>query len=361
MGRLALYVAITNHGFGHVTRTASVLAELQHRCPEILLTVATTAPRWLLEEYLSGEFVYRPQRLDIGVLQSDSLTFNKEATYQQLNALRATAPELIETESRFIREQGIPLIFADIPPLATQIAKAAGVPCWMMSNFGWDLIYTQWGDEFSEIVNWVQDCFKDCDRLFRLPFHAPMPSFPVVEDISLTGGKPKFTPEKIRETLNLSAPQEQIALLTFGGLGLNEVPYHNLQYFPDWQFITFDEIVPGHWPNLVKIDGRTYRPVDLMPACGRLISKPGYGTFSEACCVGIPVISIPRDDFAEAHYLLTGLQQYSAHQILEPDEFTTSNWEFLRRPMLPPQSDQRLAIDGNEVIAQALLDFLLKG
>jgi hypothetical protein len=360
MGRLALYVAITNHGFGHVTRTASVLAELQRRCPEILLTVVTTAPRWLLEEYLPGEFVYRPQRLDIGVVQSDSLTFDKEATFHELEALRAIAPELIETESRFIREQGIPLILADIPPLATQIAKAAGVPCWMMSNFGWDLIYTQWGDAFDEIVSWVQDCFKDCDRLFRLPFHAPMPSFPVVEDINLTGGHPKFSPEKIREKLNLSAPKEQIVLLTFGGLGLNQIPYRNLQYFPDWQFITFDASAPEHWPNLIKIDGQTYRPVDLMPACGRLISKPGYGTFAEACCVGIPVISIPRDDFAEARYLLAGLQQYSVHQILEPDEFIASNWEFLRRPMVPPQSSQGLATDGNGAIAQAVLDFLQK-
>jgi Glycosyltransferase family 28 C-terminal domain len=360
MGRLALYVAITNHGFGHVTRTASVLAELQRRCPEILLTVVTTAPRWLLKEYLSGEFVYRPQRLDIGVVQSDSLTFDKEATFKELTALRAIAPELIETESRFIREQGIPLILADIPPLATQIAKAAGVPCWMMSNFGWDLIYTQWGDDFSEISNWVQDCFKDCDRLFRLPFHAPMPTFPVVEDINLTGGQPKYSETEIRNKLNLSAPKEKIVLLTFGGLGLNQVPYDNLRYFPDWQFIAFDANAPEHWQNLIKIDGQTYRPVDLMSACGCLISKPGYGTFAEACRVGIPVISIPRDDFAEAQYLLTGLQQYSAHRILEPDEFETSNWEFLKRPMLPPQSSQKLATDGNEAIAQAVLDFLQK-
>jgi hypothetical protein len=360
MGRLALYVAITNHGFGHVTRTASVLAELQRRCPELLLTVVTTAPRWLLEAYLSADFIYRPQRLDIGVVQSDSLTFDKAATFRELKALQAIAPELIATESRLIREQGIPLILADIPPLATQIAKAAGVPCWMMSNFGWDLIYSQWGNEFNEMVNWVQDCFKDCDRLFRLPFHAPMPNFPVVEDMSLTGGHPKYIEAEIRQKLNLDVPKEKIVLLTFGGLGLNEVPYNNLQYFPDWQFITFDANAPEHWPNLRKIDGRTYRPVDLMPACGRLLSKPGYGTFVEACRVGIPVISIPRDDFAEAQYLLAGLRQYSTHQILEPEEFTTSHWEFLERPMHPPQSAQKLASNGNEAIAQAVLDFLQK-
>lgn len=358
MGRLALYVAITNHGFGHVTRTASVLATLQQLCPELSLTVVTTAPRWLLETYLSAEFTYRPQRLDIGVVQGDSLTFDISSTLQELKALRASAPALVETESRFIRQQNISLVLADIPPLATQVAKAAGVPCWMMGNFGWDLIYEQWGKDFAESVAWVQSCFSDCDRLFRLPFHAPMTNFPTIQDTGLTGGQPKRTAQEIRDQLGLNVPQEKVALLTFGGLGLNSIPFDNLQHFPDWQFITFNAQAPDHWKNLIKVDGKTYRPVDLMPACGRLISKPGYGTFSEACRVGIPVTSLPRDDFAEAQFLLAGLQQYSHHQILEPEEFTTPGWEFLNRPINSPQSSQRLATDGNEVIAQTVLEFL---
>ncbi len=47
--RPILYVAITNHGFGHATETASVAAKIQQMCPEILLILVTTAPRWLLE------------------------------------------------------------------------------------------------------------------------------------------------------------------------------------------------------------------------------------------------------------------------------------------------------------------------
>ncbi len=357
MSRPSLYVAITNHGFGHVTRTASVLAELQQRCPELRLIVVTTAPRWLLEAYLTADFIHRPRQLDIGVIQSDSLTLDPAATLTALEQLRASATELIDAESRFIKDQGIQLVLADIPPLATQIAKAAGVPCWMMSNFGWDLIYQQWGEKFDGMVSWIQDCFADCDRLFRLPFHAPMSGFPVIEDIGLTGGQPRHTPAEICDKLKLSVPKERVVLLTFGGLGLHDIPYHRLEYFPDWQFITFDTKAPDHWPNLVKVNGQAYRPVDIMPACGLMVSKPGYGTFAEGCRVGIPIVSLPRANFAEAQYLLAGLQQYSSHQILEAGEFTASSWEFLERPMNPPLTTQRLATDGNEVIAQAILTF----
>ncbi|MGB8697835.1 MAG: glycosyl transferase [Thermosynechococcaceae cyanobacterium] len=359
MARPSVYVAITNHGFGHITRTASVLAELQRRCPDLSLIVATTAPHWLLEAYLSEDFIHRPRQLDIGVIQSDSLTMDRAATLYELQKLQSAAPALIKAESQFIRAQGVQLVLADIPPIATQIAKAAGVPCWMMSNFGWDLIYEHWGDEFSEMVQWIQACFAGCDRLFRLPFHAPMSVFPRMEDVGLTGGTPRFTASELRAKLNLTAPQEKVVLLTFGGLGLHTIPYHHLEYFPDWQFITFDTHAPEKWPNLIKMNGQAYRPVDIMPACGCLISKPGYGTFAEACRLEIPIISLPRADFAEAPYLLAGLQQYSRHQILEPGEFTTSCWEFLHRPLHPPQSKARLATNGNEAIAQAVLDFLV--
>jgi hypothetical protein len=357
MSAITLYVAITNHGFGHVTRTASVLAALKRRYPAIQLILVTLAPRWLLESYLTSDFIYRPRQLDIGVIQSDSLTMDLPATLKALRQIRKTAAETIAEEATFIQDQGIQLVLADIPPLAVPIAKAAGVPCWMMSNFGWDLIYGQWGDAFAEEVDWIQSCFAHCDRLFRLPFHAPMSVFPNREDVGLTGGSPRHDPDTLRQDLRIQVPSEKIVLLTFGGLGLSTIPYANVQHFPDWLFLTLDRDAPNRWPNLIRLDGQTYRPVDLMSVCGVVISKPGYGTFSEACRLNIPLITVPRRDFAEAQYLIEGIQHYNHHQILEPGEFTQSAWEFLHRPCHPPRSPQRVPIDGNELIVQAMGQF----
>jgi hypothetical protein len=357
MTQKALYVAITNHGFGHVTRTASVLATLKQRQPDLQLILVTKAPRWLLESYLGSDFIYRPRQLDIGVIQRDSLTMDLPATLAALQQIRKTAPETIAEESAFIQEHQIPLVLADIPPLAVPIAKAAGVPCWMMSNFGWDLIYSDWGAEFMPEVDWIQSCFVQCDRLFRLPFHAPMSIFPIQEDVGLTGGSPRYAAEDLRSKLQIQVPQDNIVLLTFGGLGLNAIPYANVQRFSDWLFLTLDRDVPADYPNLIPLDGQAYRPVDLMAICGRVVSKPGYGTFSEACRLGVPLVALPRRDFAEAQYLLNGLQQYSPHQILEPGEFFKSNWEFLHRCWNTPQSHSPIPKQGNETIAQAIGDY----
>lgn len=358
MARPTLYAAITNHGYGHATRTAAVLAEIQRLAPDILLIVVTSAPRWLIESYIPGDFIYRSRVLDVGVVQSDGLSMNVPATLAQLQEIRTYQNRLVAAEVDYIKQTGAQLILADIPPLASVIAEAAGIPCWMASNFGWDLIYQQWGDEFAEIVAWVTDCFQKCDRLFRLPFHAPMSAFTDITDIGLTGATPRYTTLELRRKFGIEADPEKTVLLSFGGLGLAKIPYRNLQQFPDWQFITFDRWAPDTFPNLVKVTDTHYRPVDMMPLCGRIISKPGYGTFAEACLLDIPIISIPRHDFAEAQYLLTGLQDYNAHYLLADNEFSESHWEFLFKPLNLPRQGQSLPKKGNQTLAKAVIDYL---
>jgi hypothetical protein len=350
-----LYVAITNHGFGHATRLASVIAAIQKLYPTIQIIVSTNAPRWLLASYIPGDFVYHPCALDVGVVQSDSLTMDKAATLAQLRQIRAQATARVAAEADFIRQHQVGLILADIPPLATLVAQAAGIPCWMSSNFGWDFIYRAWGGEFVEMADWMGDCFSRCDQLFRLPFYEPMSRFPVITDVGLTGGTPGYDLQELQDKFGLCGERDRTVLLTFGGLGLDQIPYGNLVQFPDWQFITFDEKAPD-LPNLFKINRNLYpyRPVDFMPLCGRVISKPGYGTFAEACRVGVPIVSVTRDNFAEAAVLIEGIQNYAQHQVLTPHELTEGNWEFLHQAPQPPRQSQTLALDGNEVIAHAV-------
>ncbi|MBE9127564.1 MULTISPECIES: glycosyl transferase [unclassified Coleofasciculus] len=356
MSRPALYIAITSHGFGHAVRASSVAAAIQRLCPEILLILVTTTPRWLLESYIPGDFIHRPRAFDVGVIQADSLSMDKTATLEKLQAIRAAQNSIIAGEVNFIRTNRVGLVLADIPPLAAKIAKTAGIPSWMMSNFGWDFIYRDWGGEFVEIADWISECYGECDRLFRLPLHEPMAAFPTITDVGLTGGTPRYSLDQLRKKLGLNTPPSQTVLLTFGGLSLQQIPYHTLSQFPDWQFITFDSLAP-ELPNLLKVVGHDYRPVDFMPLCGRVVSKPGYSTFAEALRLNIPIVSLTREDFAEAPLLLEGIQNYAYHQIVTPTEFFQGRWEFLHRSLQPPKQSHSVAKDGTEAIAQAVVRY----
>ena len=157
MTRRTLYVAITNHGFGHATRAASVAAAVKHLAVDTDIILATTAPRWLLESYLKAPFGLREQALDVGVLQPDSLTVDRPATLAALQQLQQRQGELVEQEAAFLQAAEVDLVLGDIPPLVAIAAQAANVPCWMMSNFGWDFIYRAWGGEFGAIADWIQN------------------------------------------------------------------------------------------------------------------------------------------------------------------------------------------------------------
>jgi hypothetical protein len=282
---------------------------------------------------------------------------NRQATLDKLQQLRQQERHLVAGEVNFIKQNRISLVLADIPPMATAIAKAAGLPCWMVSNFGWDFIYRAWGGEFEAIADWIAARFSQCDQLFRLPFHEPMSAFPNITDVGLTGGSPQFDLEDLRQKFSLTAPPEQTILMTFGGLGLEQIPYHNLSKFPDWQFLTFDRNAPA-LPNLVQVTDHRYRPVDFMPLCGRVMSKPGFSTFAEACRLDVPLVSVTREGFAEAPILLAGMQDHNPHQILTPAEFFQSDWPFLHEPPQPPKTSVPVAKDGNQTIARTILDYL---
>ncbi len=368
--RPILYVAVTAHGFGHATRVASVVATLQKMWPALLPVMVTRAPRWLLDSYLEQDFIYRPRSLDVGVIQGDSLSIDRGATLDRLQDIRKQSQSILAAEAGFIRQMSVKngrvvLILADLPPLAAALGKLLGIPCWALGNFGWDFIYQEWGAPFAQEVEWIQKQFSLCDRLFRLPFHEPMASFPKITDVGLTGGTPRFSPEELRERLRIpNCPRDRTILLTFGGLGLDAIPYDNLMMFPDWHFVTFDRSAPD-LPNLTRIADpddptqatREYRPVDLLPICGKVVSKPGYSTFSESCRFEVPIISIERDGFAEAPILLDGLRDYAYHQIVDRAQFFEGPWTFLKDDPLPPRlQNNRLPTDGNRAIAQAIID-----
>lgn len=358
MKRLTIYIAITNHGYGHTTRTAAIANTIQKLCPDVLLILTTTAPRWLIESYIQGDFILRQRALDLGIIQSDSLTMDKAATWEKLRDIQHKSPSIISSEVNFIQQNRVDLILADIPFLASALAKMANIPCWMISNFGWDFIYRDWGGQFTEIADWISEWYSKSDRLFRLPFHEPMAVFSNIKDVGLTGGDPHISEDEIRQKWSIKTPPERTILLTFGGLSLDAIPYHNLSKFPDWQFITFDQKAPN-LPNLIKINDFKYRPVDIMPICNKIISKPGYSTFSEATKLQIPIVTIPREDFAESAILLTGITNYSHHQIITAREFFQGDWEFIHHIPNPPKQPDKISKDGNETIAQSVINYLM--
>jgi len=103
-----------------------VAAAIQKLCPEILLILVTTAPRWLLESYIQGDFIYRPRAFDVGVVQADSLMMDKAATLAKLQQIRASDRSLPGKSTLSVKTAWVNP--SRHSPSKRAIAASAGIP-----------------------------------------------------------------------------------------------------------------------------------------------------------------------------------------------------------------------------------------
>jgi hypothetical protein len=136
----------------------------------------------------------------------------------------------------------------------------------------------------------------------------------------------------------------------FGGLGL-QLDSRLFERWPGHHFLVSD---PGLHCEAVNVSviPQELRPLECMPLCSRVITKPGYSTFCEAMTMGLGVHLVHRDGFAEAQVLEAALQRHAPHRLLSRAQLEQGDWQ-LDRPLVPA-SGAGLNPDGPQQAARFL-------
>jgi hypothetical protein len=347
-----IYACVSGHGFGHGSRVAAVLTALHQHRPHWRFVLSTPlAPAFLQLAFGPVPFEQRPCRWDVGVIQADALGADAAATLSALDQLEQRLPAQIEAELAWLRAQREPvLVLGDVAPAAASLASALGAPLVWMANFGWDAIYRPMGGAFSGWADRALAAYRRGDALIRCPFSMPMAWDVPATDVGLTPGRSRHAPEAMRSRLQLTAAREQLVLVGFGGLGLALAP-QLLKRWPNHHFLVSDAALAAA-PNATLIPP-DLRPLELMPLCSRLLTKPGYSTFCEALAAGIGVHLVRREGFAEAPVLEEALQRHGWHRLLSREQLEQGDWQ-LDQPLLPPQGEA-LPADGADQAAAVIL------
>jgi len=347
-----IYVCLSSHGYGHASRTAAVLAELVRLRPDWHVVLSTmVSPAFLGLSLGSVPHRIRPCRWDVGVVQADALGVDPEGTLEALERLDGELPAQLEREAAWLASQGEPaLILADVPPAAALLAARLDLPLVWLANFGWDAIDAPRGGAFTARAAACRDLYARGNLLLHCPLSLPMEWGVPALRIGLTTTQPRLDTAALALQLQLPPERERCVLISFGGMGK-----------------AFDPALLRRWPNHVFLgpdaglaqepNGRCFpsgvRPLDLMPLCSRLITKPGYSSFCEALSQGIGIHLVRRSGFAEAPVLEAELRRHGHHRLLEPKAFERGEWE-LDRPLLAP-SESPLPCDGAATAARALV------
>ncbi|HEY7713458.1 MAG TPA: glycosyltransferase family protein [Candidatus Binatia bacterium] len=347
---------VTGHGYGHAVRSNQVIRALQEAAPGLLVHVRSTAPEWLFQNS-KGTVSYTNRSIDVGIVQPNSLAMDIEKTSDACQELHRRLPSLIERELEFIEDQRIGLIIGDIPPVCFEIAARAKIPSIAVANFTWDLIYRAYATqrpELGPIVGEMTAFYSKATLALSLPYPCDMSMFTRCESIPWISRASRLTREQARTAFGLPSGG-LIVLLSFGGLGFDDLPWPRLGELSEFFFVATGPVErQANNVRVLSVAQRQYS--DLLRAVDAVVTKPGYGIVADILAHRLPVLYTERGEFPEYPRLVQALSELATAEFIPQADLLAGNVRpqlkrlFNKQPNWPA-----VALNGAAVAAEKIL------
>lgn len=324
-----LFVAVTAHGYGHLAQVAPVVQALKRRLPALEVTLQGDISPTFARARLPAGYRHLSSAADVPLPMDSPLSTRwADGLAAYLAFDRAYADRAAE-QRRLFEEARPDLVLADIPWLPLDVARSMGIPAVGLCSLSWYdiLLESPVGGQVPEALSTrMQRAYAGADLFLRPAPSMPMAWLPNGRDIGPIAQPHHRDPARLRQRLAerlareparspdqqpcASRPltaDERLVLMQFGGTGrlpLGAGP----QLMPGVWLLSPDLGAEAGREDLIRIDADGDSVLDTLASCDALITKPGYGTFAEAACNGIPVLSVERKDWPESRWLVDWLR-----------------------------------------------------
>ncbi len=307
-----LLVDISAHGFGHVSQTAPVVNALAQLIPSLRVSVRTAAPIAILRQRFQCDFTHIPAAFDFGMTMSNAVDVLVDESAANYLDFHAGWDAKVQREAQAMRALSPDLLLANIPYLSLAAARLANVRAVAMCSLSWAHIYHHYCVRDSA----SQDVYAQMSAAYNSAecFLQPQPSMPMpdllntrqINPIAKIGSKQRA----LMAMRQPSSATEKWVLLAMGGMEFR-LP---MEGWPRIQGVRW--LVPAAWEieraDISSIESFGLAFGDVLASCDAVLSKPGYGTFVEAACAGVPVLYVARRDWPEEPQLVHWLKQHDA-------------------------------------------------
>ncbi|SCZ58125.1 glycosyltransferase family protein [Thiohalomonas denitrificans] len=320
-----LLAAISPHGFGHLAQSAAVLNALRARQPGLRLTLRTALSRAVLERRIDGPFELQVATDDFGMVQHNALEVDVEASAQRYAEFHRQWDERVEHVAGELRSAAPDLVLADIPYLTLAGASRAGLPSVAMCCLNWADIYRHYcadRPEAGRILEQIETAYRGADVFLRTAPSMPMVFLDNARDIGPIMASGRNRRSELDRAFNTGG--EKFVLVAVGGIHLR-LP---VEQWPRIEGVRW--LVQRDWqvehPDAITIEDLNLPFADLVASCDLLITKPGYGSFTEAAANGIPVFYLPRPGWPESPYLEQWLRKNGSAESLSPEAWNSNSF-----------------------------------
>lgn len=351
-----LFVDISSHGYGHLAQSAPVLnALMQSR--SLRLTVRSGLATAHLARRIQHPFTHVHEASDFGFVMHDALNVDQEASAARYREAYANWPQRVAAEAEFLQQLAPDLVLSNVSPLPLAGAAVAGIPAMAMCSLNWADLFSHFFAHYSSGQAWAAPIQSAMDQAYAsaLAFirFTPGMDMPALANLNVIGPvsvyaehRPQATREQVAQALGLPLHKRWL-LLALGGIA-HRLPIEHWPELPGIQLLA-----PSDWNVAARQDITPYNDeqlpfAELLPLVDVVLSKPGYGTFVEAACCGLPVLYLQRPDWPEAACLEDWLHHHARAAALEPEDGRTGNLQNALDALLGQTAPPRPEADGVE-------------
>lgn len=314
-----LLVDISAHGLGHLAQTAPVINALQVLAPDLQLTVRSAIPRERLALRIGGHFTHVAEARDFGLVMHNAVDIDLVASAMRYREFHADWPQRVAAEADWLRRHGIDALVANVAYLPLAAAAEAGIPAFGLSSLNWSEMFAHYlGSEpwAAEIHAQILAAYRSGKAFLRVTPGLAMADLPGRYDIAPIASIGRRDRKRVAKMMDLDE-SERWLLLAMGGMEFR-LPVEDWPQIPGLNWL-----VPGSWKlergDVRNIDVAGLNFIDLLASVDMVVSKPGYGTFVEAACSGIPLLYLARDDWPETPHFAAWLARYGRAAELSRD------------------------------------------
>lgn len=298
-----LFADISSHGFGHLAISAPVLNALAEIDPDLQLTVRSGLAPEILRQRIRPAFEHIRAASDFGYVMQDATRIDHPASARAYRAAHAGWAARVAGEGRLLASRQVDRVLSNVSYLPLAGAALNGIPALSICSLNWaDLFAHFFGHESwaAPIHADMLDAYRDAWAFLRVTPGMPMERLGNVRPLAPIAARGQ------RHELGLGGAKA--VLVAMGGIK-HRVPLENWPRQPGIRWL-----VPASWqcthPDALAFESLGIGFTDLLCSVDAIITKPGYGTFTEAACNGTPVLYQRRADWPEQDCLIAWLGEH---------------------------------------------------
>lgn len=339
-----IVIDISYHGFGHTAQVAALVPALRRRLPDMKLTVRTNVPEPVLRDAIPGDFALRPGPADLGLAMFGPERVDVDASRRAYADLHARWDAVVGHEVRSLRELRADLLIADIPYTSLAASAEAGVPAVGFCSLNWSDMYAAYCNGLGDpdgVGAQIRAAYQSAALFLQPVPHMTMDDLPNRRSVAPLARIGIDRKEFVRRRCG-AGPDDRFVLVTWGGISGDDAATQSADWLPrlagvwwvvgDGLRIDRDDVVP--------VSALGFRFVDVIRSCDAVITKTGYGTFTEAVYNATRVMFAPRPDWPESRFLEAWLCEQGTAAAVDRDALSAGAigqplLELLDRPVTP--------------------------